>query len=240
MHIAICLWGIFRSSDYTYTSFKHNILDTLTSFGFTYDILLHTYIINHEYVNARSRERASKLDNDKWKMYFPDKFIIDEEADADEIIDLLKYRTQPDPWGSSFKDTTFDNHIHSLYSLKRVTSLWSNSDISYNAILYVRPDVRFLYPLQKEWFDSDRLLYAQIPNFSKFPINDRFLLGGPAVAVAYGNRFDEAYEYSLRKSLHSEIFLHFILSKYKIPIKEIDFNFKRIRITGVDGDPRIN
>jgi len=237
MHIAICLWGICRSSRYTYESFKKHILDKLTEFGFTYDILLHTYIIGHTYINRRAGEVGCTLDNAAWKIFNPTKSIIEDQGVVDAQLDLHKYRTHRDPWGSNFTDSTFDNHIRSLYSLKQVTTLVPDGC---DAIMYCRPDVRYLYPLQREWFKSNLLaLCVQLPNFAKFPINDRFCLAAPQISRLFGTRFDDAYEFSKHHSLHSEQFLLHIFQKNIIPIREISFNFKRIRATGADYDTHI-
>ena len=236
MHIAICIWGICRSSGYTYDSFKKNILDKLSEFGFTYDILLHTYTIDH-YTNRRAGEIGCKLDNTAWRLFNPIKSIIEDQDVVDAQLDLHKYRTHRDPWNSNFKDSTFDNHIRSLYSLKQVTSLVGEG---YDAIMYCRPDVRYLHPLQRVWFEPARLTSCvQIPNFCKFPINDRFCLAAPHISRFFGTRFDDAYEFSKHRELHSESFLQHIFQKHGIRIHEISFNFRRVRATGVEIDTHI-
>jgi len=238
MHIAICLWGLCRSSRYTYDSFKKYILDKLVEFGITYDIFLHTYTIDRPYTNVRAREINCNLDNTLWKLFNPKKYIIENQLIVDAHLELQKYRTHRDPWGSNFKDSTFDNHIRSLYSLKQVTSLVSEG---YDAIMYCRPDVKYLYPLHRNWFEPNTLKsYAQIPNFCKFPINDRFCLAAPQISRIFGTRFDDAHEFSKHHALHSEKFLLHAFLKHGIRIREISFNFKRIRATGADGDKNIN
>jgi len=178
------------------------------------------------------------MDNTAWKLFNPIKSIIEDQNAVDEILDLHKYRTHGDPWGTNFGNTTFDNHIRALYSLKQVTSL---VPVGCDAIMYCRPDVRYLYPLQKEWFAPELLTSCvQIPNFQKHPINDRFCLAAPPLCHVFGTRFDDAYEFSKHNELHSERFLLHSFKKHGIVIREIQFNFKRIRANGGDGDKNIN
>ena len=238
MRVAICLWGICRSSQYTYESFKKNILDKLSEFGIRYHILLHTYTINTPYINGRARENGCIMDNDAWKIFKPNKFIVEDQEAVDIQLDLMKYRTHRDPWGSNFKDSTFNNHIRALYSLKQVTSLITER---YYAVIYCRPDVRYMHPLRLEWFEPTLIKSSlQIPNFAKYPINDRFCLGSPSLCRVFGTRFDDAYEYSKHQSLHSEKFLLNTFRKHNIVLNEIPFGFRRVRATGIEVDKKIN
>lgn len=241
MHIAICLWGLCRSSHITYESFKQYILDSLNTFGFTYEIFLHTYDVKHVYTNNRACELNVVLNNDNWKLFKPNKFLIEDDSVVNASLNLLKYRTHPDPWGSDFKDSTFNNHIRALYSLKQVTSLWSQNASKYDAVIYCRPDVSYLCPLERGWFAPDRLSSCvQLPTFHKYPVNDRFSISIPDIGIIYGSRFNDAYNYSLTKSLHSETFLQYTLNKHNIVIYTIPFLFKRIRSNGIDSDPGVS
>ena len=237
-HIAICLWGICRSSHYTYGSFKENIIDKLTEFGFTYDIFLHTYRIESSYTNGWAGEHNIFLNNDNWQLFNPTKYLIENNTDVDNILEFSKYTTQPNPWNGNV--TTFNNHIRALYSLKQVTSLWTPTASSYYAVMYCRPDVQYLHPLEKEWFSPEYInTCAQTPNFSMCPINDRFCLGSPSIGRIFGERFNDAYEFSKQKSLHSEQFLWHTFNKHGIKMCTIPFNIKRIRANGRDEDPHL-
>jgi hypothetical protein len=48
----------------------------------------------------------------------------------------------------------------------------------------------------------------------------------------YGNRFDNAWGYSLTKPLHSETFLAHELYRQNINIEHIPFKFIRVRANG--------
>ncbi len=236
MHIAICLWGICRSSQHTVESWRQMILEPLRALGHTYDVFLHTFRHEDVYENQRAGESRCRLDNDLWRLFEPTDWLIENQKNVDATLDLPKYRSQADPWHLNYKGT-FDNHIRALWSLREVTRLWSIRPTGrYNAVLYCRPDVRYLMPLQAAWLTPEALATAQLPDFAKWPVNDRFCLANPEIAQVYGNRFQFAHVYSLQRPLHSETFLAYVLARRGIPVTNIPFYFKRIRVDGTDFD----
>jgi hypothetical protein len=138
------------------------------------------------------------------------------------------------PWTDD-KNTfiTLENHVRALWSLKQVTSLWMKKESEYDAVLYLRPDVRYFVPFQVEWFEGLKPYSLKCPDFHLTNgCNDRFALGLPSVAKIFGNRFDEALEYAQKCRFHSEEYLAYILQKNKIIVELIPFKFRRIRANG--------
>lgn len=233
--IAVCFWGICRSSSHTVESWRRMVYEPLVAMGWEVTVFLHTYSVSGTYSNLRAREPPCELDNELWRLWNPVAWKIENQADVDEALQLPRYRSQPDPWHLNHVGT-FDNHIRALWSLKQVCGLWTASSTRFDAVLYCRPDVRYLTPICSEWLTAEALMSAQLPAFAMWPVNDRFCLSCPEVAAVYGSRFDLAFVYSLQRPLHSESFLHFVLSKRNIPIRNIPFFFKRIRVDGSDFD----
>jgi hypothetical protein len=102
----------------------------------------------------------------------------------------------------------------------------------YTHIIFCRPDVLYQVPLQIDWFSfkSDKIC---IPNFGLCgDVNDRFALGRPKQMLAYGQRFDEAFEYSKKHPLASEAFLIATMKRHKIKYEHVNFYFTRVRATG--------
>jgi hypothetical protein len=135
----------------------------------------------------------------------------------------------------SEKIAPLNNHIFYLWSLKQVTSLWEKNEDKYTHILYCRPDVTYIMPLNPRWFTFSDVIYT--PNFAKhgrttMKISDRMALGQPEQMKIYGNRFDEALDYSKKRQLHSETFLAHIISKHKIKLKYVSIGFLRTRANG--------
>ena len=159
---------------------------------------------------------------------------IRDQNEVDKQLDLTKYRKCGDPWKSKNFET-FNNHIRALYSLKQVTELMLSKNICYDRIIFCRPDVKFTKSLNIDYFyQSDNNII--LPNFHNYPINDRFAICSVENGKKYGLRFYDAFKYSLKKRLHSETFLNFILSKNKINICKRIIRFKRVRCDGKEID----
>jgi hypothetical protein len=237
MKVAICFWGLCRSTDKTLESIQTCIFNPLHAAGIEYSIYLHTYRIYRSYTNIRANEMGIQLKNTLWKLLNPDKYIIEDQDTVDLQLQLDTYRTKGDPWKDSaniIPFSTLDNHIRSLWSLHQVTNLWMNSGIEYTKILYVRPDVLFKTPLQREWIRSSLPYTVLIPEFHIFyGCNDRFAIGSPATMKHYGSRFIEALAYSKTKMLHSEAFLFDTLTSKGIIFEKIPIKFIRIRADGL-------
>lgn len=242
LKIAVCFIGLCRSTHHTIDSIKSNIYQPLDDLNIDYDIYLHTYKIEKEYNNKWSGESNEIINNDNWKLLNPTYFLIENEDDIINKLDLPKYRTHGNPWGLkddvSFK--TLDNAILSLYSTYQVTQLWKDKNIKYDAILYLRPDILYYKPLLLSYFCPLEDNTILLPNFEEFPVNDRFAIGKPDIMKIYGERFTNAYEYSLVNSLHTETYLDYILNKNNIIIKKIHFRFSRIKIDGENREPWYN
>jgi hypothetical protein len=126
-----------------------------------------------------------------------------------------------------------DNHIRALYSLFQVTQLWKRQEIRYDAIIYARPDCKFLSSIQPSWIYELKHGIVLIPDFHLyFGCNDRFAIAKPKTAVLYGERFSSAYQYSLHKLLHSEAFLADTMKENGIDIQVVPIRFQRVRADG--------
>lgn len=230
--IAICFWGLMRSLEWTLPSIKKHIFKPLNDANIQFDVFIHTYKINEEYSNPRALEYKIKLNNNDYKLLNPTEYLIEDQSKRDKQIGFSKYLTKGSLWK---EEDAYKNHIRSLWSLKEVTSLWSKSKSNYTHIIYCRPDVKYIIPLELKWFNYSDNVY--IPNFNRFgarkiKMNDRFIIARPEQALVYGNRFKDLLEFSKHNKLDSETFLADILSKYKIHPEFIRFGFIRVRANG--------
>jgi hypothetical protein len=234
MKVALCFWGICRSTNWTIESIESCIFQPLKNAGIEYDVFLHTYVLYKPYTNPRANEYFIQLKNTSWKLLNPKVWKVENLDSIDIKLNLEQYRTQGNPWNDDNNTfITLDNHIRALWSLKQVTSLWKNTHVQYDAIIYLRPDVLFLKTLDVKLLSklSNDMIY--IPDFQLHNgCNDRFAIGNPAVMEIYGNRFKGALGYSKFNKLHSEQYLAYTLQNANIQIQLIPFFFKRIRANG--------
>jgi hypothetical protein len=231
-NIAVCFFGLCRSTKYTIDSIKKYIYTPLDQMNFNYDIYLHSYTTNLLYSNPRNDEIDIKLDNESYKLLNANIIQIDDQDKLKQNLNLVKYRSSGDPWDNNFN--SLDNHILALYSLYQLTQLWKNK--TYDYIIYLRPDVLFINPLLPSYFENLNNNTIVLPNFHQNPVNDRFAIGTPAVMKIYGERYNLAYQYSLNKKLHAEEYLNYILKINSIKVIKINFKFYRIRANGINHD----
>lgn len=233
--IAICVWGICRSTENTIESIRTHILQPLQSAGIEIELFLHTYTLYRPYENIRAGEHKLQLKNSLWKYFKPTRSIIENQDEVDPTLLFSQYRQQGNPWkeddGQGFQ--TLDNHIRALWSLYQVTQLWLPTKDTYDAVLYIRPDVKFYSNFNPSWIHSLTPHTIAVPNFHLIDgVNDRFALGRPSVMQHYGTRFHEAYAYSTMHPLHSERFLSWTLHTHHIQVTYLPIKFRRIRANG--------
>jgi hypothetical protein len=186
------------------------------------------------YTNPRAGESGITLDTNEYKMLKPDFHMLEDKEMVSKRLDLQKYRTKGDPWaqekGAIPGDfTTLDNHILYLWSQRQLTEMVKERLGRYTHIVFCRPDVQYLTPLEKHWFSftTDVIL---IPTFGQWHgINDRFAIGRPEQMKIYGNRFNDSLEYSKHNELASELFLRDTLKQHKIKVDYVNMLFIRIR-----------
>lgn len=239
MRVALCYWGIARSTDETIESIERNILKPLLDANVDVRVYVHTYTSTQPYTNPRANEFNLQLKNDIWKLLLPDYYKVERQEDVDLHLQHSKYRKHGDPWAHEprplyTKYSTLDNCIRALWSLFQVTQLWLPSADQFDAVLYLRPDVRFVTPLKYEWLLSLQKGVIRVPNFHLVDgWNDRFAVGKPCDMRLYGLRFTAAYTYSQDFPLHSEKFLAAYMEKHSIKAEPIHIRFRRIRADGV-------
>jgi hypothetical protein len=239
--VALCFFGLTRSLKMTMASIKQYIFEPLKSGGIKYDIYLHTYSLKDNYTNTRAGETNIILDKNEYKLLNPDHSLIEDKDIISKKLKLEEYRRNGNPWGHEKKDsvdnyTTLDNFILSLWSIKQLTEMVLKNNDKYTHMIFCRPDVIYMIPLDIKWFhfNSDTVY---MPNISLYPIvNDRFLLGPIDQVIKVGQRFDDALAYSKRHRIHSETFLHSYLKKNKIKFDYIYFYFIRLRANKMKND----
>lgn len=232
MKIALCFWGLTRSLKYTIDSIQEHVFDPLKQNNVEYTIFLHTYKFDSPYINPRAQEIYVELDFDEYKLLNPDYVQIDNQDEIKQKIDIEKYRTMPDPWDSNY--ICVDNFICAMYSKKQLGIMVQNSEIVFDYIIYLRPDVKFLTPFDVRYFSIVKKNTVCTPSFHLFPkLNDRFCILKPNNLEKYYRLFDYMYEFSTIFPLHSEKFQYYIMTRnYKWIIKYVSFLFNRVRFNG--------
>lgn len=232
MRVALAFWGITRSLKYTIESIKEHIFKPLQMENIEYKIFMHTYRMNEIYTNIRAKEKNIRLNNEEYKLLNPDVFIIDNQMEVADNLELAKYRTKGDPWRNQYG--SLNNFILAMYSKKKVTELISQSCFDFDYVIYLRPDVRYHSYLHSGLITQANEKSICIPNFQLYcNFNDRFAICFKTNYKLLGNMFDVLYEYSLVTQLHSETIHTKKMKRDGIHVEKIPFYFKRIRANGM-------
>ena len=232
--VAIGFFGITRSLKFTRDSIYKNIFRRLRELGYGYKIFLHTYELNN-YKNIRTKESSTNINNEEYKMLNPDYFLIENQDLVIESINPEKYRTHKDPWNTNYNSV--DNFLLGQYSKMKLTNMIEQSQINFDYIMFLRPDVEYLHPLEYAYFNKVVEKKISIPKFGTYKptrphFNDRFAITNQETYKIYGKVFHELFEISKKEPLHSETVLTKYLTRNDIKYNYIWFVFKRIRIDG--------
>ena len=246
MKVAICFWGLTRSLKHTHESIQKHIFDVLKKQNVEYKIFMHTYVFYTSYHNPRAalegevgeegeegEEREElKLDFEEYKLLAPDYVQIDNQDKIKYEIDLFQYRNQKDPWDSDY--VCLDNFLCAMYSKKQLGLMVEKSDVEFDYVLYLRPDVLYLNDFNVDYFSLTNEHHVCTPNFHLFPkLNDRLCLLKACNHLQYSQMFDLMLEYSLHRELHSEIFQYYVMTQaFKWKIMYIPIHFNRVRANG--------
>lgn len=237
---ALCFFGITRSLKYVYFSILLNVVQPLLSQNVRVDKFMHTYNLT-TINNKRSKEKDATLDLTEYKLLEPYQGL--EVSDQDEFLANFEIKSllydNHDTYRDNFRSLT--NLACQLHSLERVTKLWQESGQSYDLVIYTRPDVLYVQPINYSLVLNkikaghfDRTWF--IPQFGNIRgrMNDRFAMGPPSTMAIWGKRINYVQRYidGTNLSLHAERLVKFIAEIENIRVRKQDLRFVRVRADG--------
>jgi hypothetical protein len=242
--IALAFFGLVRYGSLTVDSVEKNIVGVLRSSGIRFDSFCHANDVESIH-NPRSNELHVPVKDAAAYARLLGRTVCRVEAQATHIdpqFDAKDYATHGDPWKDGC--VSLQNLLRQLYSLRRVTTMWSQSGVEYDAVLCLRSDLVYTDPLD---VDALRWVMAAAGGGDASPrlvvplwqphsgMNDRFAMGSPAAMRVYGSRFDAALAYSKTVNLHSERFLKSTMLAHAegMAVRHTCQAASRVRATGV-------
>lgn len=224
--IAICYWGLTRSSKIVYPSHDKYLFNILNDNDINYEIFMHTWFIGNEKQNVQGAVLEIPPDYEEYKFLNPAYYEIDDQEEFKENSEIIQNFAR--------MNQVTVNYICALESQKRVTDMVIQSKNYYDLIMYIRPDV-----LLKNFFPVE-LLYGLkeksilIPDFHHWGgYNDRFAVLDYETAPIYGKRIQSALDYIKKnKKMHAETYLKYICTQNDLEVLLINFKFDRVRPDG--------
>lgn len=232
MKVAICYFGLTRSTRRVYQSHHALLFAPLKAAGAAVDVYMHTWQTDTPCVWFTP---APPLDYDEYKLLEPNAYVIDKQDDFIATIDFGRmfdaelYQRIGDSPDGEWHPRLILNHLCALESQKRAFRIAQASGVAYDHVLFVRPDTQLLTPFDPLWISRPYALL--IPDFDHYSgLNDRFAALPFASAAPYACRVDEIAEFRKANGrIVSEKYVKYIADKYYGGVSLAPFRFELIR-----------
>lgn len=235
--IAICYWGMTRSTKLVYNSHILNLFNVLANNNIDYKIFMHTWKLIKSKDIMRGNVTNTQVNYEEYNLLQPNYYKIDEQdlfTDQLNFSDYFnkelydKYGDSPHEWNPQL----IINHLCALESQKRVYNMVNDSGEEFDFIIFIRPDVQITNEFDVNILTNDFDII--IPNYAHNEgYNDRFAILPFNKTLKYACRIDEIIDFRKNHGrIVSEKYVKFIINKYYKNIKFINFNMKIIRPDG--------
>jgi hypothetical protein len=237
--IAICYWGMTRSTKYVYNSHFNNLFNVLKNNSIDYKVFMHTWKVENDQNIVWENVCNEQVDYQEYTLLQPDVYKIEEQKKFTDQLIFSDYfnRELYDKYGGDthheWRPQLIKNHLCALESQKRVYKMANDTGETFDYVIFIRPDVQILNP-----FDIN-ILNAHfdiiIPSYDHHEgLNDRFAIIHFKNATNYACRIDEIKEFRKNNGrIVSEKYVKFIINKYYNNLKYIDFSMKIVRPNGL-------
>jgi hypothetical protein len=240
--IAICYWGLTRSTRQVYQTHRDNIWSRLRAAGIEYDVFVHTWATKKPMTWGKI---DPPQDETEYKLLEPTEFQRDNQDEFLAGLNFAEYwneeifRKHGDGPKYEWYPFLVRNHLCALESQRRVTEMMLASGNEYTFVMYVRPDARIDTPFPVECLSTIGPKDIVIPDFKHCEgLNDRFAVVPWAYCQPYGCRITEIREFRKTQGrIVSEKYVKFIITKHYQNVRLIPFTFEFIRAPA-DSKPR--
>ena len=232
--VAICYWGLTRSTKKVYTSHHKRLFDILTCNNCTYDTFMHTWATEDNRIwGVKSN---SPIDYEEYKLLSPNYFQRDNQDEFLYTLNISDYfnKSLYSKYGGNthheWHPILIRNHLCALESQKRVTNMVLNNPTKYDHVVYIRPDV-FINDDFKMAFLQPKTNNISIPDREHNEgYNDKLAIVDYDKCGLYGRRIDEIIEFRRTHGrIVSEKFVKYIIDKHFESVTFIKFDFDIIR-----------
>jgi hypothetical protein len=235
--IAICYWGMTRSTKIVFNSHINNLFNVLENNDIEFDVFMHTWKTVAKHYIVWTNFCDTEVDYEEYKLLNPSFYKIDKQ---NEFLDTINFNDYFDKklfatYGDSqheWKPELIRNHLCALESQKRVYNMVLESNNSYDYILYIRPDVEIMNSFDINWLNLE--FDITIPSYDHYEgLNDRFAIVPFDKAEKYSMRINEIIEFREKRGrIVSEKYVKYIVDNYYPNIQYIDFIMRIIRPNG--------
>ena len=229
MRVAICYWGMTRSTRLIYKTHEKYLFDVLRTNNIEYYTYIHTWKTDFNVIwNEASRV---PIDYEEWRLLKPTEYCLDHQ---DTFLSTVPFNQYFDATsGQEWHPRLIMNHLCSLESKRRVFQMAQKRPVDF--VLFIRPDVQLRTYFNVGIFNILSKGDIAIPDENHGEgYNDRFAVLPMSSAIAYAERIKELAEFRRTQGrIVSEKYVKFIIDKY-YKVHFFKFKFTIIR---PDGSP---
>lgn len=229
MRVAICYWGMTRSTRFIYKSHEKYLFDVLKLNNIQYTTYIHTW--RTEFNVVWNEISPIPIDYEEWRLLNPNEYCLDHQDTFLQSIDFSKYfdSTSNQEWHPRL----IINHICSLESKRQVFRMSQKHGADF--VIFIRPDVQLHNYFNIGIFNELKAGHIAIPNDNHGEgFNDRFAVLPFESASHYAERINGLAEFRRTEGrIVSEKYVKFIINKY-YTVHFLNFKFTIIR---PDGSP---
>jgi len=237
--VAVCFYGLNRSLRHTMASMSEKLFGPLERSKLCADVFFHTWTIK-AVEDQHNGEKGVPLGG-PWEMFrLLGKRVKRYAIDDQDFFDKFQSNfSKFDPLDHRFRGPNFRNLLRQLESLKRVAQLLSLENHDYQAVLFVRPDLKLLDEVNvSQVLDLDENDFLT-PYWGKYTgLNDRLAAAKPRAARKFAYRKDLAYDFAKSRGfIRSEHFLRWTIVEH-FNLRPLPWNLRaqRVRATGKVAD----
>lgn len=234
MKIAICYWGMTRSTKLVYKSHIDKLFNILKNNNIDYNIFMHTWKTSNDKYVIWENTVDVPVDYEEYKYLNPNFYKIDNQDDFTKTLNFKDYfneelyRRYGGDSHHEWRPQLILNHLCALESQKRVYNMVLDNSDNYDFIIFIRPDVEVLNDFDVNWLKLD--FDITIPNYDHYDgLNDRFAILPFNKSSKYAERINEIVEFRKNSRIVSEIYVKFIIQKYYSKVNFINFFMQIIR-----------
>jgi hypothetical protein len=254
--VLVGFFGMTRRLGAVIESIEQNIFGELERHGVDFDVAGHFNCPRFVH-SPRSGEIMVPYEAPDLSRLRLDHVIMEQQTDQTAAHGIEQVMRIPQKHETDEEGVMRRNAIYQIYSLHRLQQLVDDRFAmgDYDAVMLLRPDLRYMDPLPVETIARDLSLPNRsiasrarsqvlrglrpssdivLPGWHKWGgVNDRFAIATPRAARTYMSRYRMLSDYiSDNSHFQSELLLHYVLKRDRLRISEIAARAERVRADG--------
>jgi len=237
--LAICYWGMTRSTKFVYDSHIRNLFNVLSRHNIEHTIFMHTWKVEGDANIIWEQTIPTPVDYDEYKLLNPQYYKIECQTEFKNSLNFSDYFNQSlyEQYGGDtpheWRPQLIMNHLCALESQRRVFKMVKDTNQHFDFVMFVRPDMNIQDEFNPRIFNQP--FDIVLPNYDHHEgLNDRFAMVPFDKAHFYACRIEQIKEFRKNHGrIVSEKYVKYIVNTYYTTPLFIPFRMFIVRPNGV-------